>query len=57
MNCLSGDIFSLEIAIFDSFGDFREMKRLVVFGQNNVDLVTDILRVNCWPLDKSPIIF
>ncbi|MNL33611.1 hypothetical protein D3C87_1555330 [compost metagenome] len=56
MNCLGRDIFSLEVTVFDGVSNFREVKRLLVFSENNVNFVANIFRVHCRPFYESPVV-
>ena len=57
VDCLGGDIFSFEVAVFDSVGNFSKVHWLAVFGQNHVDFVADVLWVDGRPFDKTPVVF
>ena len=54
MDGLGGDVFALEVAVFDGVGDFVEVHVLAVFFEDDVDLVTDVLGVNHRPFDQAP---
>ena len=54
VDCLGGDIFALEVAIFDVPGDVAKVHWLTVVGQNDIDFVANVLWVDGWPLYESP---
>src|SRR5438105_7449281 len=54
MDSLSGNIFALEVALFDSFGDLRKVHWLTGVVQNDVNFIADIFGVDHWPLGEPP---
>ena len=54
MDSLGGDVFALEIAVLNCFGDVVKVHVLAVFFKDNVDFVADVLRVDHGPLYQAP---
>lgn len=46
VNRLGRDVFSLEIAVFDVLGDIAKVHRFAIVGEDNINLVTDVLWVD-----------
>src|SRR5665213_164664 len=51
---LGGNVLALEIAVLDGGGNFVEVHVLAVFLEDDVNLVTNILRIDHRPFDKAP---
>ncbi len=50
VDCLGGDIFTLEVTVLDSLSDIRKVHWLTGIGQDNVNFITNIFWINGRPL-------
>ena len=51
---LDGDIFALEVGIFDVVGDIAKVHRLFFRLEYNKNFVADVFRVDGWPFGEAP---